>query len=86
MMGTKPMPGTTVRERDRNSAPETTPLGVWSPPIYLKMMHQLPGLDFDDNVVLLKSSLQHLLVGQLEHDLCSGTNGDVDGELLHCSS
>lgn len=50
------------------------------------MMHQLPGLDFDDNVVLLKSSLQHLLVGQLEHDLCSGTNGDVDGELLHCSS
>lgn len=54
--------------------------------MYLKMMHQLLGLDFDDDVILRKLSLQHLLIGQPEHGLALGSNGDVDGELLHRSS
>lgn len=52
--------------------------------IYLKMLHELLGLDFDDNVVLLESALQHLLVGQAERGLAPGPDVEVDGELLHC--
>lgn len=50
------------------------------------MMHQLLGLNFDVNVVLHELSLQHILVGQPEHGLAAGTDGEVDSELLHCSS
>lgn len=73
------------QERGRSPSPENTPLGVQSPSIYLKMLHQLPGFDLDDNVVLRKYSLQHLLVGQPEHDLAPGTNDEADSELLHRS-
>ena len=58
---------------------------MWSPAIYLKMLHQLLGLDLDDNVILHKLSLQHLLVGQPERGLAPGTDGDLDGKLLHRS-
>lgn len=49
------------------------------------MLHQLLGLDFDDNVVLHELPPQHLLIGQPERGLAPWTDDDVDGELLHCS-
>lgn len=58
---------------------------LWSPASYLKMLHQLLGLDFDDNVVLHELPPQHLLIGQPERGLAPWTDDDVDGELLHCS-
>lgn len=53
--------------------------------IYLKMVHQLLGLHFDDDVVLCKFSFQHLLVGQSKYGLTLGANSDMDGKLLHIS-
>lgn len=70
--------------RGRSPVPRLLP-GVGSPASYLKVMHELLGLDLDVDGVLGKFALQHLLIGQPEGGLAAGPHSDMDGELLHRS-
>lgn len=72
-------------QRERDGRGGGSGWGGWGPK-YLKMLYQLLGLDFDDNVILHKSPLQHLLIGELKCGLALGSNRDVDGELFHISA